>query len=83
MKLPSLSNLRIRPVRPSGGSGLCPLCPSDTKMSPFGAVITSHGSLSCPGPVPRLTSLPKGEEHLAFRTDLDHLVPLGPSLVAL
>ena len=58
MNVPSGANFRMRPVAPTGGSGLWPLWPSDTKMSPFGAVITSHGSLSWPGPLPGWPAMP-------------------------
>ena len=51
-------NLMMRPVEPSGCLAFCPLCPSETKMSPFGAVITSQGSLNRPGSLPRTPGCP-------------------------
>ena len=51
MKLPSLSNLTMRATVSGGASAAWPVCPSETKMSPLGAVTTSHG-VNSSGPLP-------------------------------
>ena len=51
--LPSFVNFMMRPLASGGGLSFWPLWPSDTKMSPFGAVITSHGSLKRVGTAAR------------------------------
>ena len=58
MNLASFVNFRMPPVAPGGGLSFWPLCPSETKMSPFGAVMTSHGSLNVSGPLPATPALP-------------------------
>ena len=59
----------MRPVEPGGGFAFCPLWPSDTKIDPSGAVITSHGSLKkvpgslfrTPGSPSVISTSPSGE----------------------
>jgi hypothetical protein len=58
MYFPSFVNFTMRPFAFGGRLSFWPLWPSDTKMSPFGAVITSVGSLSVSGPLPGTPAFP-------------------------
>src|SRR5882672_10112698 len=57
--LPSFVNLEIRATVSGVAFSPCPECPSDTKMSPFGATTTLHGSFSASGGFPATPGLPK------------------------
>ena len=59
MNFPSRVNFTIRDAVAGVAVACWPKCPSETKMSPFGAVITSHGSSNISGPPPFCPALPR------------------------
>ena len=58
MNFPSFEKIEMRPTVPGGAVGFWPLCPSEIRMSPFGARMTSHGSFSDSGGSPGAPPFP-------------------------
>lgn len=71
MNLPSLLNFITRMFRPAGMKGMIGAWPSVTKMSPFGAVITSLGDWKWVSSLPRWPATPR----------VSNTLPAGESLV--
>src|SRR5438552_14139088 len=58
MNLPSFVNLEIRATVSGVAFSPCPECPSETKMSPFAATTTLHGSVKASGGFPATPARP-------------------------
>src|SRR5262249_52417817 len=70
MNFPSFENFTMRALE-------SPPCPSATKISPFGAVTTSHGRLKVSGPSPATPALPSVISTFPSGLNLNYLVTLA------
>src|ERR1700693_2548733 len=77
INFPSFENFTMRAL-----SHMQPVCPSETKMSPFGATTTSVGAPNVSGPVPLTPALPSVIKTLPSGLSLKTCNPLVPSLDA-
>src|SRR6266704_503910 len=69
MNFPSFENFTMRALE-------SPPCPSATKMSPFGAVVTSDGRLKVSGPSPATPALPSVSKTFPLALNLTTWWPL-------